>query len=209
MLAFSGMAEAADRYDAFILDLWGVIHDGQTAYPGVRDTLLKLRDAGKRTILLSNAPRRVSALYDLMEGMGLERALFGDALSSGEATREALEKRDGPFFGRLGHRLYHIGPERDVNIFAGLAFKVASRVEDADFVLNTGPTDLAHGPELYQAVLEQAASQQLPMVCANPDRYVIRAGQRVMCAGVLARNYETLGGEVAYFGKPVTYQLSL
>ena len=42
-----GMAAVADRYDAFILDVWGVLHDGVTLYPGVVDTLERLTAAGK------------------------------------------------------------------------------------------------------------------------------------------------------------------
>ena len=38
----TGLAEIAAGYDGFVLDLWGVIHDGAEAYPGVADTLAGL-----------------------------------------------------------------------------------------------------------------------------------------------------------------------
>ena len=93
------MAALAARYDGFILDLWGVIHDGITAYPGVTDTLQRLKDRGKHVLLLSNAPRRVSEIVAAMEKMGVPRALYDDFISSGEAayaaascTIEALQR---------------------------------------------------------------------------------------------------------------------
>ena len=40
------------------------------------------------------------------------------------------------------------------------------------------------------------------MVCANPDITVERGAKTIYCAGALAALYETLGGRVAYAGKP-------
>ena len=59
---FEGFAAVADRYDAFILDVWGVLHDGVTLYPGVVDTLEHLTAAEKPFVMLTNAPRRSAAV---------------------------------------------------------------------------------------------------------------------------------------------------
>ncbi|MEL0021241.1 MAG: hypothetical protein VW709_15300, partial [Rickettsiales bacterium] len=53
-----GLREVADGYDGFVLDLWGVVHDGVTVFPGVIGALQELRAAGKKLVFLSNAPRR-------------------------------------------------------------------------------------------------------------------------------------------------------
>src|SRR5208282_911364 len=63
---YPGIAPIAARYDGFVLDLWGVIHDGITPYPGVADTLLHLKRLQKRVILLSNAPRRAAEIVTAM-----------------------------------------------------------------------------------------------------------------------------------------------
>ena len=39
MRMIQGLSEVASGFDGFILDLWGVIHDGVEAYAGARDTL--------------------------------------------------------------------------------------------------------------------------------------------------------------------------
>ncbi len=78
MKALKGLSEIADDFDGFILDLWGLIHDGVTAYPGVVETFKALKRANLATILLSNAPRRSRLLVDGMTAMGIERELYGD-----------------------------------------------------------------------------------------------------------------------------------
>ena len=113
----AGLSAVADRFDGFILDLWGVIHDGQKPYPPAVATLTALKAAGKKTLLLSNAPRRAHVMIESMTGMGIDRALYGEVLSSGEATRAAIIARDDPFFAALGTVAYHLGPERDRSLF--------------------------------------------------------------------------------------------
>lgn len=196
-----GLEGLAARYDGFILDLWGVIHDGTKPYPGAVDTLKRLRAAGKPTVLLSNAPRRGAALIEAMEKMGIERNLYGAVMSSGEAVHLELAERSDPVFAKLGKRLYHLGPERDRNVFEGLDYRDVA-LDQADFVLNTGPVEFEHGLDVYEDVLQAAAKRKLMMVCANPDITVMRLGVPIVCAGALAKRYEELGGSVVQRGKP-------
>jgi len=196
-----GLSELVEAYDGVILDLWGVIHDGVVAYPDVADCLTALRQAGKRSLLLSNAPRRSAALIAQLSGMGIERDLYDEALSSGDAVHQALDRRVETGFTGLGRRLYHLGPERDRNVFDDLDYE-AVELGEADFVLNTGPVDLAESAADYRPILTVARARALPMICANPDREVIRQGKRIACAGALADIYRSLGGVVVERGKP-------
>ena len=204
MQHLSGFAPLAARYDGFIVDLWGVIHDGVTAYPGAADCLARLRDAGKPVVLLSNAPRRSEPARRAMEAMGVGRALYAELLTSGEATHRALADPPDAWFARLGHRVFHLGPARDRSVIDGLDLALADGPGDADFVLNTGPDDERSPTDLadFEEVLVRCARHRLPMVCANPDLVVIRDGVMVLCAGALAARYQTLGGDVRSIGKP-------
>ena len=47
-----GLAPVADRYDGFVVDLWGTLHDGVEPLPGARDCLLQLRETEKGVVLL-------------------------------------------------------------------------------------------------------------------------------------------------------------
>jgi HAD superfamily hydrolase (TIGR01459 family) len=209
--AIAGLREVADDFDGFILDLWGLVHDGATAYPPSVETFRALKAAGKKTLLLSNAPRRAYALVEAMTRMGLPRDLYGEVLSSGEAARDALIVRDDPFFAALGTMAYHLGPERDRSIFDDTGLTIAPDVRDADFIVNTGPDGLDDVVEDYASVLQAGAEKKLPMVCANPDMVVIRGGTRIICAGAIAKEYAKLGGKVAYRGKPdpAVYELAV
>jgi HAD superfamily hydrolase (TIGR01459 family) len=201
---FSGFASLAARYDGFILDLWGVIHDGHTPYPGAVDCLLRLRAAGKPVVLLSNAPRRAHAAAAAMRAIGIADDLYTGLITSGEVTHWLLRDRSSPDFSALGRRMYHLGPERDRNVFDGLALEQVERPEVAEFILNTGPDDLRSPTSIapYEADMQAGLAAGLPMVCANPDLEVIRAGKRLICAGMLALHYEALGGKVVWVGKP-------
>jgi HAD superfamily hydrolase (TIGR01459 family) len=200
----TGFAPLAARYDGFVLDLWGVIHDGVNAFPHAVDTLRHLRAAGKRTLLLSNVPRPNAAVQEMMRRMGIEDALYTDILTSGEAVRRALSSPPDLWWAELGQRVYHLGPQRDRPVLEGLPLTVVPDPADADFVLNTGPDDHRNPTDMaeFEGVLQACAAARLKMICGNPDLEVIRGGVRVLCAGSLAVRYRELGGDVRSLGKP-------
>ena len=203
MQHLDGFAPLAARYDGFILDLWGVIHDGVSPYPGAVDCLRRLRAAGRPAVLLSNAPRRAQVAAEAMRGMGIGADLYTGIVTSGEVTHQLLRSREIPGLG-AARRLYHLGPERDRNVFADLDLVAVARAAEADFLLNTGPDDTRSPTETgpYEAELRACLDAGLPMLCANPDLEVIRGGRRLICAGALALRYQEMGGTAIWIGKP-------
>ncbi|MDG5495969.1 TIGR01459 family HAD-type hydrolase [Niveispirillum sp. BGYR6] len=198
-----GLSAIVDRYDGFILDLWGVIHDGVRPYPGVVHCLTELRNRGKRVCLLSNAPRRVPAAVAKLNDMGVDVDLYDAIFTSGEATYEALLDPPDEWHQGLGRNLFHIGPPRDNDVYETLPNRRRVHTPDqADFVLNTGIDDFDETLADYEPVLTACVERRLPMLCANPDLVVVVDNKLVICAGELARRYEDLGGEVRYHGKP-------
>jgi len=197
-----GIAAFVDNYDAVVIDLWGVIHDGVTLYPGVADCLQRLTDQRMPYAMLSNAPRRADVIAESMEEMGLPRVLYPHIMSSGEATRRGLTDRREAWFDGVGDRCFHIGPERDVNLFEDINLELVGSIDEADFILNTGPWEDGETVADYENNLMAGARGGLKMVCANPDLEVIRGGRKIICAGALAQRYEELGGYVMYYGKP-------
>lgn len=204
MKQLPGFSSLAAQYDGFILDLWGVIHDGVNPLPGAIDTLTRLRALGKKSVLLSNAPRRAWAAQQLMRGMGIADDLYDGILTSGEAVWLTLRDRPDAWWHALGHRVFHLGPERDRNVMDDLGLTIVDTPAEASFVLNTGPDDLRDPttPAEFEDVLGACMDARLPMVCGNPDMEVIRGGQRIMCAGALAARYMELGGDCRLLGKP-------
>ncbi len=200
----SGFRELADQYDGFIVDLWGVVHDGLKTYSGAVETLAALRQAGKPVVFLSNAPRRAAAIGRALGHMGVGAELYTGIMSSGEAVYLALRDRADADFAGLGERIFHLGPERDRDVFDTLELTEVADVREASFLLNTGPDDHLgpDDPSIYAPVLEAALAAGVPMVCANPDLEVIRDGKRIICAGILAQYFAERGGRVIQRGKP-------
>jgi HAD superfamily hydrolase (TIGR01459 family) len=200
----SSFVPLADRYQGFILDLWGVIHDGVTAFPHAILCLERLRDARKGSLLVSNAPRPNTAVQALMRSMGLPDDLYTAILTSGEAVRSALRSPPDAWWATLGQRVFLLGPHRDRPILDGLPLISVSSPKQANFVLNTGPDDQRNPTDInaFEDILQACLTHRLPMVCANPDLEVIRGGVRVLCAGALAARYQALGGDVRSLGKP-------
>ena len=202
MQHLTGFAPLAAEYDGFILDLWGVLHDGRRPFPGVIDGLTRLKQHGKRICVLSNAPRRATLVEKRMNEIGIPKGLYDHVHSSGEETWHHLVRRDDRFYAALGRRCYHIGPERDDNMLAGTDLERVAAIETAEFILNTGPSEWDETVEQYEPLLQTALARTLPMVCANPDLVVVQGSRRSICAGAVAQRYEALGGKVRWHGKP-------
>ena len=198
----SGLADLASRYRGFIVDQWGVLHDGARPYADALDCLVRLRDAGKRIVLLSNSGKRTRINRARLVEIGIDEALYDALVTSGEATWRALAERTESFFAALGRPCMLWSRYGDRSAVEGLALKVVERVEDAEFLLLAGVEDDAR-LEDFSPQLEVAAARGMPMVCANPDIIaVLPDGRFGMAPGALAHHYEQLGGRVGYVGKP-------
>ena len=197
-----GMHTLASAYDGFILDLWGVVHDGTAPFPDVLDCMERLIGAEKRLVLCSNAPRRSDDVVRRIARIGVPQRLYHGVMSSGEEAWQYLHRRDERFYAALGRCCLHIGSERDLEIREGLGLVFVDTPAEADFILNTGPAEWDDTIEDYAPVLHAARARNLPMVCANPDLVVIHDGKPALCAGALAEQYEAIGGRVRWHGKP-------
>jgi HAD superfamily hydrolase (TIGR01459 family) len=199
-----GLAALADRYDGYVVDLWGVIHDGLTTYDGAVPCLAALRARGRRVVLLSNAPRRAAVAVAGLRRLGVPDDLYDAIVTSGEACFLALRDRPDAWFRALGRRVHHIGPPRDASVLDGLGLDRMDDPAQASFVLNTGPDDERSptDPAAFDDVLRACRAAGLPMLCANPDLTVMRDGVAIVCAGALAERYRDLGGDVRSIGKP-------
>ena len=200
----AGFSVLKPHYDAAILDLWGVIHDGHQLYVGVAECLSTMRAQGMRILLLSNAPRRSDVVATQLGGLGLDPAAYDGIVTSGDVTREAIAEGIDAWHAALGKAFYRLGPERDRGLMEGLdGWSAAPSLALADFILATGLfDDTTETVADYGPLFAEALGLGLPMICANPDLVVIRRGERVLCAGSLAAAYEKIGGDVVYHGKP-------
>ena len=195
----TGLSDIAPHYDAAICDVWGVLHNGRDAFLPAADAMRRFRKERGPVVLLSNAPRLADGVEGLFDRVGLPRDFYDGIMTSGLAARDDLLRRTA--HGRT-LPLFYLGPPRDNPLFEGLNIRV-TRPEDAEVVLCTGfYDDETETPDDYRAMLERFKARSLPFLCANPDIIVQRGDKLIYCAGAIARLYETLGGEVVYYGKP-------
>jgi HAD superfamily hydrolase (TIGR01459 family) len=186
-------------YEVFLVDAWGVLHDGKSLYPGAGEMLEQLTDAGKKIIILSNAARRIPAFKEELAKLDILTASYTDAVTSGDLTWQAFNDSG---LAELGTHYFYQGPQRSRGILDGLALTEVRKLREAQFIINAGVEGNQPDTSAFAALLREARKLTLPMVCANPDRVAIRGGVPGISAGAIALAYEQLGGKLIYFGKP-------
>ena len=213
MIFDKDITQIAHNYQYFILDIWGVIHDGQHLYPNVLEQLKYLRVLGKNICFLSNAPRRANKAAEVLDNLGIHKDLYDFIITSGEATYSFLQKnqKNFPKLQKLignntveeKYYYYYIGPPKDADLLNGLNYFRTNQANKADFVVATGFDNDHSTIEEKLPQLKEAKKNNLTMICVNPDLIVVRQnGSKAICAGILAEEYKKMNGVVAYFGKP-------
>jgi HAD superfamily hydrolase (TIGR01459 family) len=181
------------KYRLILCDVWGVIHDGVSLYPGAAERLKQWRAEGRCVILLTNAPRTAHAVEQQLARIGLPRDAYDFVATSGEAGIEALNA--------LGKPVGFVGTAGDREILEGRGIRIAEDEKFTDLAC-TGTREGQPDPRDYLPELERWADRDVHMHCLNPDRLVVRGGVPEACAGAIAELYQGLGGRVTWYGKP-------
>ena len=190
----TGLREVYKHYDAFFIDLWGVMHNGIHLYPEAIEVVENLYKLKKRFVLMSNAPRPSKNVEKFLLNLKMDKIITKNIFTSGEAALKSLQQK---IYGKI---FYHLGPKRDASLFEGFE-KNKKNLKDADFILCTGFLDNKKDSlDFYKNLLKNYT--RLKMICTNPDLIVHRGSKKEYCAGTLAEIFKQLGGKVIYFGKP-------
>lgn len=194
-----------EAYDVLLCDVWGVVHDGQRAFPEANTALMAFRSRGGTVILVSNAPTPSANVARVLDDKGVVREAWDAIVSSGDLALAHVRARGW-------NRLHHIGPaRRDRAFFEALPLPSAP-ISEAEAITCTGLVDDRRETAAdYRPILEAARVRELPLVCANPDLVVHVGPDLLPCAGALGALYEQIGGEVFWAGKPfpIAYDTAL
>jgi HAD superfamily hydrolase (TIGR01459 family) len=202
--ALPGLRAIAAQYDAFFVDLHGVVHDGSRAFSGAVDALRELASAGRRVIFLTNSSRAGALVAEGLAEMGIGAELYEALISSGDVTRDALLARDPALFDLLPDppRCVHVGNPSFVPWLFELGLTFLDDVAEADLVIATGAARDEAALRGVREQLEPAAARGVPLVCTNPDRIIPTAGGLTLGPGAIAAAYAELGAPVFLYGKP-------
>ena len=188
------LSEISNNYDTFVIDLWGVMHNGVSLNLKAMEVVENLKNISKKIVFLSNAPRPNLKVINFLSKLGMDRKYLSNVMTSGEAAMHSISQN------KFGKTFFHLGPPRDTSVFEKVKENITS-IEKCDFILCTGLLDeYVNDLNYYKSFLKNYISKKF--VCTNPDLTVHRGNIEELCAGSIAKVFEELGGEVLYFGKP-------
>jgi HAD superfamily hydrolase (TIGR01459 family) len=182
-------------YPVWLCDIWGVVHNGLKGYEAAAHALSQHRKKGGIVILVTNAPRTSRDVVRQLNDLKVPPQSYDRVITSGDVTQTLVKDH-------AKGKVYHLGPPRDLSMFAGQSVKKVSLAE-AHAVLCTGlVNDDVETPDDYADLLSHMKGLNLPMICANPDKMVRKGSRLLYCAGSLAEKYSAMGGHVLMAGKP-------
>lgn len=190
------LADVADRYDAFVLDAFGVLNVGDTPIPGAVGRLADLRAMGKRLIVLTNA-----ASYPRATALAKYHRLGFDFTSD-----EVVSSRDVAV-ARLDPSIAWSAISAGDDSFADIPARVTDLIDgEADWDAAEGFLFLSSAR--WDAALQRRLTETLrrrprPLVVANPDLVAPREGGLSLEPGLYAHDIaDAVGLNPAWFGKP-------
>ena len=202
-----GLNEIYQKYDAFILDQWGVMHDGHNGFENAIHCIKRLFDKNKLLFIISNSSKRKKATISRLPGLGFDPKYFKEVLTSGEMIWQSLIKKNYDETKNLGKNCFHISNEKKEDgksFLEGLdKFNFVNNISEADFILGCTPF-FKHKVIDYVPLLELAKKNDLPFICANPDYETVESKslKLTFCIGTIAELYKNIGGKTFILGKP-------
>ena len=204
MKELNHLSEIYDAYNTFVIDLWGVMHDGIKLNEKAIEAVAQLKKKSKKIVFLSNAPRPSEKVVNFLLKMKMDKQYLSNIITSGEAAMHAINQN------KYGKTFFHLGPPRDASVFEKVK-ENKTTIDSCDFILCTGLFDegesnsnklqlYKNALDYYRNFLSKHISKKL--LCTNPDLTVHRGNKEEYCAGYIAKIFEELGGKVIYYGKP-------
>jgi HAD superfamily hydrolase (TIGR01459 family) len=196
------LSALARCFDLFLIDQFGVLHDGTSPYRGTVECLASLKASGKRVILLSNSGKRAADNIARLADLGFSRELFDHVVTSGEVAWQGIGDRSFGMPFVPGRSMFLVGHDDHDYGFDKLDLRLVEDPASADFIMIAA----SRAPKVqlcrYAEMLAGAAAADIPALCCNPDRLMLTTSGLQPSAGEIASLYCQLGGRVTFVGKP-------
>ena len=92
MKELNHLADIFEKYDTFIIDLWGVMHNGVSLNPSAIEAVDQLKKHSKKIVFLSNAPRPSLKVINFLIKMKMDKRYLENVMTSGEAAMYAINQ---------------------------------------------------------------------------------------------------------------------
>ena len=205
--AIDSVSALADSFDLFLIDQFGVLHDGVQPYQGAIECLAKLKEHGKSVVLLSNSGKRAAANIARLGHLGFSSHLFDHVVTSGEVAWQGIVDNA---FGRPflpGNSMFLVGHDEYEYGYEQIGMRLVQDPATADFIMIAASRAPKMSLGQYESVLASAAALDVPALCCNPDRLMLTSEGLQPSAGEIAALYalrsnpEVMSNEPSLFTK--------
>ena len=121
-----------DGVEAWICDIWGVVHNGVAAFPSAVDACVRFRERGGTVLFLTNAPRPAGAVEEQLAKLAVPRTAYDAVLTSGDLTLRLIAEHT--------EAARPPGPRARPGLFAGQALTMVG-LEHAQAIVCSGLYD--------------------------------------------------------------------
>ena len=151
--------------------------------------------------MLSNSGKRAIENCERLERLGFDLNLFTAVITSGEVAYWTIKNKieDGNF---IKPKIYLISRDADTSPINGLSCEIAKNTDEADYLIIAGSESERKPLNYYTSLLEPLATRGVSAFCTNPDLMMLTPNGTSFGAGLIAKEYEKMGGPVTWFGKP-------
>ena len=182
------------KYDAFLIDQFGVLIDDRGPYKGAVAALNSLYAMSKYPLVLTNSGKIASFSVNRLKRMGFAVSA-NEVLSSGEVARIVLGQRTKFQVGKrtrvwVDAHVDHDWPLEELNV------DPVKSIEDADLIVLVTTRNESMSLLDYQKLLVTSASRKIPCLCINPDEKKFFNGKIDFSTGAVANLYKEMGGPV-------------
>lgn len=202
-ICINGLGSIIDQYDAFIIDQWGVIHDGKTLYPGVSQVFKKLNELKKPIVILTNSSKTNEInIVRLNESFGLSRNLYKDIISSADLLLNLILEKSHHPWNKLGKRIFIVAAEDiERSIIDNSELESVSDINEAELVMLLS----IKVNQNHENWMDTAIKNQLPLVCPSADIHSVSPNGIIEGMASLVAKYRRSGGYVINVGKPESF----
>ena len=210
------LEEISDKYDFFIIDIYGVVYNGISLLEEAFKQIQRLIDKKKDVIFLSNTPRPAEVVRNRLITAD-HQLKFSNLLqtipicTSGDSfvdyfVANYFEEFMGPTFllgGSSNHDIIKL-IDKKLKKDTPWSLEVVENPGNATSMIllafnNASDTNIINQ---MNVLLELAAKNNLVCLCPNPDITTRYGETLVYTAGFYAQQYQEMGQRVVFFGKP-------